>query len=134
MRFHLRTKWLCVQIPLLWPKLQICRLLQARSSLTFRTTIECGFTLKLARDMVIAYSQMHHRNNYLQHSLFIWLVWLNGWVFVYELIGCGIEPSCHHLYFRYWLIFLVRSSLTFRETKDSGFTLKLVQDIITRYC
>ena len=26
-----------------------------------------------------------------QHSSIIWSVWLNGWVFVYELSGCGFE-------------------------------------------
>ena len=36
-------------------KLQIWRLLWARSSLTFRQTIECGFTLKLVRDIIITY-------------------------------------------------------------------------------
>ena len=25
------------------------------------------------------------------------LVWLNGWVFVYKLSGCGFEPRCYHL-------------------------------------
>ena len=29
------------------------------------------------------------------------LVWLNGWVFVYELSGCGFESCCSHLNFRY---------------------------------
>ena len=28
-------------------------------------------------------------------------VWLNGWVFVYELNGCGFESRCGHLIFRY---------------------------------
>ena len=28
-----------------------------------------------------------------QHSSVNWPVWLNGWVFVYELGGCGFE-SC----------------------------------------
>ena len=27
-------------------------------------------------------------------------VWPNGWVFVYELSGSGLEPSCSHLNFR----------------------------------
>ena len=53
---RLRTKWLWVRIPLLSLKLQIWRLLRARSSLTFSQTIECGFTLKLVRDMIITYS------------------------------------------------------------------------------
>ena len=26
-----------------------------------------------------------------------WLVWLNGWVFVYKLSGCGFESCCCHL-------------------------------------
>ena len=25
----------------------------------------------------------------------VWPVWINGWVFVYELGGCGFESSCH---------------------------------------
>ena len=98
---HLRTKWLWVRIPLLSLKLQIWHLLQARSSLTFRQTIECRFTLKLVRDMIITYSQMHRTDKYSQHSSIIWPVWLNGWVFVYELSGCGFECRCCHLNFRY---------------------------------
>ena len=35
-----------------------------------------------------------------QHSSIIWPVWLNGWVFVYELNGCGFESRCSHLNFR----------------------------------
>ena len=31
------------------------------------------------------YSQMHRTDKYSQHSSIIWPVWLNGWVFVYEL-------------------------------------------------
>ena len=26
----------------------------------------------------------------------IWPAWLNGWVFVYELSGCGFESSCNN--------------------------------------
>ena len=49
----LRTKWLWVRITLLSLKLQIWRLLRARSSLIFRQTIECGFTLEFVRYMII---------------------------------------------------------------------------------
>ena len=38
-------------------KLQICCLLRARSSLTYRQTIECRFTLKLVHNMIITYSR-----------------------------------------------------------------------------
>ena len=41
--------------PLLLLKQQIWHLLRARRSLTFRQTIEFGFTLKLVRDMIITY-------------------------------------------------------------------------------
>ena len=30
---------------------------------------------------------------------------LNGWVFVYELSGCGFELSCSDLNFRFWVCF-----------------------------
>ena len=50
------AKWLSVRIPLPSLKLQIWRLLWGRSSLTVRQTIECGFTLKLVRDMMITYN------------------------------------------------------------------------------
>ena len=53
---HLQTKWLWVQIPLLSLKLKILCLLWARSSLTFRQTIECRFNLKFVRDMIITYN------------------------------------------------------------------------------
>ena len=53
---RLRTKWLWVRISLLSFELQMWRLLRARSSLTFRQTTECVFTLKLVRGMIITYS------------------------------------------------------------------------------
>ena len=94
-----------VQIPLLSLKIQIWRLPRARSSLAFRQTIKCGFILKPVRDMIITYSQMHRTDKYSQHSSIIWPVWLNGWVFVYELSGCGFKPRCCHLNFRYGACF-----------------------------
>ena len=103
----LRTKWLLVEITLLSLKLRIWYLLRATSCLTFRQSIECGFTLKLVRDMTITYSQMHRTDKYSQHSSIIRLVWLNSWVFVHELSGCGFESGCCHLY---WTCFCFSSS------------------------
>ena len=40
-------------------------------------------------------------DKYTQHSSIIWPVSPNGWVFLYELIACGFEPSCSHLNFRF---------------------------------
>ena len=48
-----------IRISLLSLKLQIWRLLRARSSLTFRQIIECSFTLKFVLDMIITFSQKY---------------------------------------------------------------------------
>ena len=58
--------------------------------------IECGFSLKYVRDMIRTYNQIHYTDKYSQHSP---IIWLNGWVFIYELSGSGIESSCSHLNF-----------------------------------
>ena len=71
---------------------------------------ECGFSLKHVRDMTRTYSQMHRTGKYSEHSSIIWPVWLNGWVFVYELSGCGFESSCSHLNFRFRACFEQRVS------------------------
>ena len=47
-------------------------------------------TLKRLLDMTRTYSEMHPTDKYSQHM--IWPVWLNGWVFVYELSGWGSSP------------------------------------------
>ena len=98
---RLRARWLWIRISLLWLKLQIWHLLETRSSLSFRQTIKCRFTLKLLGDMIIIYSQMHRADKYSQHCSIIWPVWLNGSVFVYELSGYGFESSCGYLNFRF---------------------------------
>ena len=43
--------------------------------------------------------QMHRADKYSQHSSIVWSIWLNGWVFVYELSGCRFESRCSHLNF-----------------------------------
>ena len=64
-------------------------------------TIDCGFTLKRVRDMIITFSQMNRTNRYCKHSSIISAVSLNGWVFVYELSGCGFEFRSIELNLRY---------------------------------
>ena len=54
------------------------------------------FTLKHIHDMIRTYIQMHHADKCSQHSSIILPVWLNGWVFVYELSSCGFKSSCSH--------------------------------------
>ena len=64
-------------------------------------TIECGLTLKHVRDMAETYSQLHSTDALSDNGLIIWPVLPNGWVFVYELNGCGFESSCSDLNFRF---------------------------------
>ena len=73
--------------------------------LDIQATIECGLTLKCVHDMIRTYSQMHDTDEYSKHSSIICSVWLNGWVFDYELSGCGFESSCSHLNFRFGTCF-----------------------------
>ena len=71
------------------------RLLRARSSLTFRQTIECEFTLK-TRNMIKKHTvKMHHTDKYSQHSSII--CWLNG-LSVHELSGCGFRIQLQSLH------------------------------------
>ena len=71
-------------------------------------TIECGFTLKCVCDMIRTYNQMRRTDKYWQYSSIIWPVWLNGWVFAYELSDCGFKSCCSHLNFRYCTCFKFR--------------------------
>ena len=48
---------------------------------------------------------MQHTYKQSQHSSVTWPVWLDGWVFVYELSDCGFESRCCHLDFRYGACF-----------------------------
>ena len=70
----------------------------SKEFLDIQATIECGFTLKR---MTKTYSQIHRTYKYSEYSSIIWPVWLNRWVFVYELSGSGFEPSFSHLNFRF---------------------------------
>ena len=105
MSVRLWTKWLWVLVQLQLLKLQISCLFRTRSSLTFRATIECGLTLKRVRDLIKTYSRMNRTDKYAQRRSIIWPVWLNGWVFVYELSGCGFKSSYSHLNFRFHACF-----------------------------
>ena len=69
--------------------------------LDIQATTKFGFTLKRVRGMTITYNQMHRTDKYSQLNSIIWPVWLNGWVFVYELSECGFESSYSHLNFRF---------------------------------
>ena len=65
------------------------------------------------------------------HLCVIWPVWLNGWVFVYKLSGCGFESSCSHLNFRFHICF--EQGVPWHSGKECGFTLKCVRDMTRTY-
>ena len=44
---------------------------------------------------------MHGTCKYSKHSSIIWQVWLNVWVFIYGIGGCGFASGWCHLNFRY---------------------------------
>ena len=75
---------------------------------------------------------MHRTDKYSQHSSIIWPVWLNGWVFVYELSGCRFESRCSHLNFRFRACF--EQGVPWHSgTMECGFTPKSVRDMIRTY-
>ena len=62
---------------------------------------------------------MHHTDKFSQYSSIIWPVWLNDWVFIYELSGCGFNSCYSHS---------ILSSLRFWE-KES-FLLKTYKQLL----
>ena len=73
--------------------------------LYIQATIQCGLILKRERDIIRTYSQMPRTDKYSQHSSIILIVWINGWVFVYELSDCGFQSSVSHLNFKFCACF-----------------------------
>ena len=94
---RLQTKWFWVWVQLQSLKTSDFAPALSKEFLDIQITIECGFTLKLVRDMTRTYSQMNRTDNYPEHSSIIWPVWPSGWVFVYKLSGSGCKTSCSHL-------------------------------------
>ena len=92
------TKWLWVWVTLQSLILQIPHLFRARSTYFDNlATIHCGFTKKCIPDMIRTYNQLHC-TECSHHNSILWPVWLNGWVFVYKLSGCGFESCCGQSY------------------------------------
>ena len=61
-------------------------------------------------------SQMLRIDKYSQHSSIVWPIWLNSWVFPYELSGCWFESSCSHLKFSgYVHFFQFRTQISFLD-------------------
>ena len=55
--------------------------------------------IRSLRDININEIRTHNHlvPKYSQQSAIIWPVWLHGWVFVYELNGCGFKFRCSHI-------------------------------------
>ena len=88
--------------------------------------------------LLFTYYQQHycHFHHYLLNLFNNYTNWPNGWVFIYELSGCGLESGCCHLNFRYGACFEQSSCLEFlaiQETIECRLTLKLVRDMIITY-
>ena len=75
-------------------------------------------------------TQSNHRTDkYSQQSSIIWPVWLNGWVFVDEISGCGFKSRCSRLKFRYRACFEQWVPWHSGNYKV-GFTMKDVREMI----
>ena len=88
-----------------WFIFRYCACFEQRVPLTFRQIQSVGSLWNRYVWHDKTYSQIHRTDKYSQHSSIIWSVWLNGWVFVYKLSGCGFEPCCSHLNFSYGTCF-----------------------------
>ena len=94
---ELSCEYLSVRCIWLYVLIKSCTPASSKEFLDIQATTECGFTLKCIHGLIRTYSQMQHTDKYSQRSSIIGPVWQNGWVFVYELSGCGFQSSCSHL-------------------------------------
>ena len=91
-----------VGITLLSLKLQIWRLLEEWSFVTFR---KCRFTVKLARDMIITYSSIHLTVKYSKHS---------STIQNYDKLLLNVRLQTKSLWF--WVALLLLTNLALLET------------------
>ena len=75
---------------------------------------------------------IHRTDKYSKQRPIIWPVWLNGWVFVYQLSGCRFGSSWSELNFRFHASFQ-QELLNIQAIIECGFTLKRVPDMIRTY-
>ena len=86
----------------------------------------CGyFSVKSIWVYVLIISRTRFSSN-------IWSVWLNAWLFVYELSGCEFESCCSYWNFKYRVCF-EQGVFDIETTIEGSFTLKLVPDMIWTY-
>ena len=104
----------------------------SKELLDIQATIECRRTLKCIRDMMITYSQMNLLDKYSQHSPFTWSVWLNGWVFSYQLsirgsitVTVTLTSDISHV--------LSKKCLDIQTSMEWRRTLKRIRYIIIKY-
>ena len=83
--------------------------------------------------MIVTYSQMHRTDTYSQHNLIILPVWLNSWVFVYQLSGCGFENPVAVTQTSDIAPVLRKQFLDIQATIECRFPLKHVHDMIVTY-
>ena len=82
------------------------------------TVCSCHFTYAFQKEstLLLPESQGTPCSKQARNLKFKWLqpVWLNGWLFVYELNGCGFESTCSHLkcliFSKITLLFKTRST------------------------
>ena len=133
MNIRLRSNCLTVRVQLQSLKFQIARLFGVRRFWTFKQLYRVWFTLKHIVGMKRTYSQKQDTDKCSQHSAVIWPVRLNGWVFVYEISGCGFESSYGHLNFRLRTCCEEGIPWHLLNYIECGFTLKYVRDMTKKH-
>ena len=108
------------------------RCVSSKEFLDIQATKECGFFLNRVHDMITTYNQMHHTSKHSKHNSINCPVRQNGWVFLCKISGSGLESCCSHLKFRY-RVYFEKGVLDIQETRECGFTLKCVRNMIQRY-
>ena len=100
--------------------------------LDIQENIECKFTLKVVREIIIKHSQMHRTGTYSQHSRLIWPVYLNGWVIVLELSGVVFKYHCSDINFRFRTCF-EQGVFDIQANIECWFFVKFARDMIRRH-
>ena len=101
----LETRWFCVPFQLLLLKLYILHPLRATLSLIFRPLQSVDSLWNMYVTWQEHKVKIAGTNKCSQHSPVIWPVWLNGWVFIYDVSVFELESSCTKLNFSFHACF-----------------------------
>ena len=106
--------------------------LEKKSCSTFSSIFNS--TLNYSAKQILSESNKIRIHNHLvqKQTSIIQPIWLNDWVIVYEVSGCGFNSRYCHLNFKY-CVYFCKTFLNIHATKECRSTLKRVHDMIITY-